>query len=69
MRTKLVLAGLLAGLALAPAAPASAQCVQVEGLPGCVPTCPTGAYGYADRNLAGGALPDVPAPLTVECTM
>lgn len=66
---KLALAGLLAGAALVPAAPATAQCVHVEGLPGCVPTCATGAYDYVDRHFAGGALPGIPAPLTVECTL
>ncbi|HVF04064.1 MAG TPA: hypothetical protein VNA20_04425 [Frankiaceae bacterium] len=65
MRTKLVLAGLLAGVAVLPVAPAAAQCLYVEGV-GCVETCPAAIYRDADRAL-GGELP--PLPLTVECTL
>lgn len=66
MRTKLALAGLLAGAAFVPVAPASAQCVQVEGVDDCLSTCASAVYHDADRAL-GDALP--PLPLTVECTM
>jgi hypothetical protein len=42
MRTKLAVAGLLVGVAgaLLPAAPASAQCIQVEGVDRCIWICP-----------------------------
>ena len=65
MRTSLVLAGLLSAAALLAVAPASAQCLHVDGV-GCVPTCPAGAYRDADQAL-GDALP--PLPFTVECTL
>ena len=68
MRTKLVLAGLLAGVALAPAAPASAQCVQVEGVDDCLSTCPSGLYYDVDKA-TGDALPNLPKPLDLDCTM
>lgn len=64
---KLILAGLLAGTALLPGAPASAQCLYVEEV-GCLPTCPYGTYAQLDRQ-TGGALPDVPGPLQFECTL
>lgn len=42
MRAKLALAGLIAGAAavLAPIAPASANCIQVEGIDDCIWVCP-----------------------------
>ncbi len=50
MRAKLAVAGLIAGAAAAllPVAPASASCIQVEGIDRCINVCPPLPFpGYA----------------------
>lgn len=66
MRTRIVLAGFLAGTAAAllPIAPASANCVDIV-VDDCASLCAGWVYAEADRA-AGDALPGL--PLQVDCT-